>query len=295
LHYIGFWATRGDFSPTILETSTPFSSRTTTGSAPDLKSTRLISTCPLAIRCPTLIYRLVGSFGAFTITSMSLPTLTTPLTSTPLALSVEGGGGGGAGGGGGLGSCHDGGGVNSGSLGRPGNSLVAMLGMLGGRGGAGGRAAIAGGRPGVAPGRPGVAAGRRVPWGLAVVPLGKPGIEGTPGIDDAGAPAISGEPAGLDPGRPGLVPVPPVVPVGNPGIEGTPGIAAGFPATFGAPAGLAPGRPGTDAGFPATFGEPPGLAPGRPGAAWGRAEIGGRHWGRGVSGRLGRLDTCAGL
>ena len=154
---------------------------------------------------------------------MSLPTLTTPLTSTPLALSVEGGGGGGAGaggGGGGFGSCHDGGAVNSGSLGRPGSSLVAMLGIVGGPGG---RAAIAGGRPG----RPGV-------------PLG-----------------------------------PAVVPVGNPGMEGNPGM---------------------DAGDPAMFGEPAGLAPGRPGAAWGRSEIGPCHCGGiEVNGRLGRLETSAGL
>lgn len=239
-----------------------------------MKSTRLISTCPLAIRCPTLIYRLVGSLGAFTITSMSLPTLTTPLTSTPLALSVEGGGGGGAGvggGGGGLGSCQEGGAVNSGSLGRPGSSRVAMLGIVGGLGG---RAAIAPGRPGVAPGRPGV------PWGRAVVPVGKPGIEGTPGID-AGAPARSGEPAGLAPGRPGPAGWRPVVPVGTPGMEGSPGIDAGAPAMSGEPVGLAAGR---------------GLALGRPGAAWGRSEIGGLHWGGiEVNGRLGRLETSAGL
>ena len=201
-----------------------------------MKSTRLISTCPLAIRCPTLIYRLVGSLGALTITSMSLPTLPTPLTSTPLALSVEGGGGGGAGaggGGGGFGSCQEGGAVNSGSLGRPGSSL-----------------------------------------GPAVVPVGKPGIEGSPGID-AGEPAMSGEPAGLVPGRPGPAGGRPVIPVGTPGIEGSPGM---------------------DAGDPAMFGEPAGLAPGRPGAAWGRSEIGPCHCGGiEVNGRLGRLETSAGL
>jgi len=154
-----------------------------------------------------------------------------------------------------------------------------------------------------------------------VVPVGKPGMEGSPGID-AGEPAVFGAPAGLAPGRPpaGCCPV---VPVGKPGMEGSPGIDAGEPAMFGAPAGLVPGRlgaapgrppgavgrpgregsPGIDAGTPAMSGEPAGLAPGRPGrvpgrpgVAWGRAEIGGLHWGgMEVKGRLGRLDTAAGL
>ena len=38
-------------------------------------------------------------------------------------------------------------------------------------------------------------------------------------------------------------------------------------------------------------GKPAGLAPGRPG----RLEIGDLHWGMGVNGRLGRLDTPSGL
>ena len=195
---------------------------------------------------------------------MSLPTLTTPLTSTPLALSVEGGGGGGARGGGGFGSCHDGGADNSGSLGRPGISLVAMLGIVGGPGG---RAAIAGvvpGRPGVAPGRPGVAPGR---------PAG-PVAPGRPA-----GPVAPGRP-GVAPGRPagpvGCRPVVPV-PVGKPGTEGSPGI--------------------DDAGFPGMFGESAGLlAPGRPGGPWGRAEIGDLHCGGiEVNGKLGRLAISAGL
>ena len=99
-------------------------------------------------------------------------------------------------------------------------------------------------------------------------------MEGNPGMD-AGDPAMFGEPAGLAPGRPGPVGCRPVVPVGTPGIEGSPGM---------------------DAGDPAMFGEPAGLAPGRPGAAWGRSEIGPRHCGGiEVNGRLGRLETSAGL
>jgi hypothetical protein len=49
-----------------------------------------------------------------------------------------------------------------------------------------------------------------VAWGRGVVPLGKAGIDGSPGIDGAGDTAISGEPVGLAPGRP-------VVPLGKPG------------------------------------------------------------------------------
>ena len=218
---------------------------------------------------------------------MSLPTLTTPLTSTPLAFSVEGGGGGGGGaggGGGGLGSCQEGGDVNPGSLGRPGSSLVAMLGIVGGVGGR--TTTIAGERPGAPgapgdPGRPGVPGRPGAVWGPAVVPLGNAGIDGTPGIDDAGAAAISGEPAGLAPGRPGPAGCRPVVPLGKPGREGSPGIDAGDPAMSGEPAGAVCGRPGAVCG--------------RPGAVWGRVAIGDLHWGMEVNGRLGRLDTPTGL
>jgi hypothetical protein len=159
----------GGFSPTALATSTPFSSRITIGSAPSLRSTRFTNTCPLDSRCPILTYRLVGSFGTLTITCVSFPTFTTPLTSVPLASSVEGGGGGGGttgitGGGGGFGSLHWGGRLSTGSSGRSGTPMgLAAIGW-GGRGGAGRRVGRFGG------------AGRRVPgfgaaWGLAAIGL----------------------------------------------------------------------------------------------------------------------------
>src|SRR4028119_597815 len=134
----------GGFSPTALATSTPFCSRITIGSAPSLRSTRFTNTCPLDSRCPILTYRLVGSFGTLTITCVSFPTFTTPLTSVPVASSVEGGGGGGGttgitGGGGGLGSLHWGGRLSTGSSGRSGTPMgLAAIGW-GGRGGAGRR------------------------------------------------------------------------------------------------------------------------------------------------------------
>jgi hypothetical protein len=90
-----------------------------------------------------------------------------------------------------------------------------------------------------------------------VVPLGKGGIDGSPGIDGAGDAAISGEPPGLAPGRPGRAGCRPGVPLGNAGRGGSPGIDAGAPARSGKPGNL--------------------------------------HWGMGVNGRLGRLDTCTGL
>src|SRR4028119_1728300 len=129
----------GGFSPTALATSTPFCSRITIGSAPSLRSTRFTNTCPLDSRCPILTYRLAGSFGTLTITCVSFPTFTTPLTSVPVARSVEGGGGGGAtlgigGGGGGVGAVHWGGRLSTGSSGRSGTPIgLAAIGW-GGRG-----------------------------------------------------------------------------------------------------------------------------------------------------------------
>src|SRR4028118_1674964 len=134
----------GGFSPTALATSTPFCSRITIGSAPSLRSTRFTNTCPLDNRCPILTYRLVGSLGTLTITCVSFPTFTTPLTSVPVARSVEGGGGGGGttgtgGGGGGLGSLHWGGRLSTGSSGSSGTPLGRAAIGWGGRGGAGRR------------------------------------------------------------------------------------------------------------------------------------------------------------
>src|SRR4028118_886019 len=130
----------GGFSPTALATSTPFCSRITIGSAPSLRSTRLTNTCPLDSRCPILTYRLVGSFGTLTITCVSFPTFTTPLTSVPVASSVEGGGGttGITGGGGGLGSLHWGGRLSTGSSGRSGTPMGLGGAAWGGGGGVSG-------------------------------------------------------------------------------------------------------------------------------------------------------------
>src|SRR4028118_1652421 len=189
----------GGFSPTALATSTPFSSRITIGSAPSLRSTRFTNTCPLDSRCPILTYRLVGSFGTLTITCVSFPTFTTPLTSVPVASSVEGGGGGGGttgitGGGGGLGSLHWGGRLSTGSSGRSGTPLGPAAG-----GGGGGASGVGGGGGGLGSlhggGRLSTGSSGRsgTPMGLAAIGWGGRGGagRGVPGFGAGwGLPAI---------------------------------------------------------------------------------------------------------